>query len=133
MKQLALTCGLVLAAQSLPAQETMSAEAFDAYTRGQTFYYGARGAPSYGAEEYLSDRRVRWSFLDGECQEGYWFERDGLICFVYETHPDPQCWSFTRNPGGLVARFVTETSETELYEVEKSDAPLECPGPKVGV
>src|SRR6056297_3315549 len=51
-----------------PAFAEMSAEEFDAYTRGQTFYYGAEGEEPYGAEEYLPGQRVRWSFLDGECQ-----------------------------------------------------------------
>ncbi|MFU8883600.1 MAG: hypothetical protein ACNA7Q_14640, partial [Rhodobacterales bacterium] len=46
------------------SSQRMSAEAFDSYTRGQTFTYGA-GAEPYGAEEYLDNRRVRWSFLDG--------------------------------------------------------------------
>ncbi|MBU3259361.1 MULTISPECIES: hypothetical protein [Roseovarius] len=132
MKRTALACCLLLSAAPLRADPMMSAEAFDAYTRGKTFYYASQGAP-YGAEEYLSDRRVRWSFLDGECKDGRWFEQDGLICFVYEDRPEPQCWSFTQSASGLIARFVSEDSETELYEVEKSAEPLECPGPEIGV
>lgn len=128
---LSLPC-LLLLASSLNAQEAMSTEAFDAYTRGKTFYYGS-GGMAYGAEEYLSDRRVRWSFLDGECQEGRWYEEAGEICFVYENRPEPQCWTFTRGPEGLVARFVNDPFATELYEVEQSDEPLSCPGPKIGV
>ena len=114
------------------AQSLMSADEFDAYTRGKTFYYGAAGA-AYGAEEYLPDRRVRWSFLDGKCQEGYWYEEGTLICFVYENQPEPQCWSFTRSDAGLIARFENDPAQTELYEVEQSDEPLMCLGPDVGV
>lgn len=114
------------------AQSLMSAAEFDTYTRGKTFYYGAAGAP-YGAEEYLEDRRVRWSFLDGKCQEGHWYEDGGLICFLYDNQPDPQCWSFVRSPAGLIARFENDPAQTELYEVEKSDEPLMCLGPDVGV
>lgn len=116
-----------------PAAAEMSAEEFDAYTRGQTFYYGAEGEEPYGAEEYLPGRRVRWSFLDGECQEGHWYPEGPLICFVYENRPEPQCWSFERRTGRLVARFEGESPMAELYEVRKSREPLECPGPKVGV
>ncbi|MFB9148682.1 hypothetical protein [Roseovarius ramblicola] len=116
-----------------PADAEMSAEEFDAYTRGHTFYYGAEGEDPYGAEEYLPGQRVRWSFLDGECQEGHWYAEGPLICFVYENRPDPQCWSFERRTGRLVARFEGETPMTELYEVRKSREPLECPGPKIGV
>lgn len=132
MKQIVISLALILSASMLHAQDTMGAAAFDAYTQGKTFYYGAEGT-AYGAEEYRPNRRVRWSFLDGECQDGSWYEQDGLICFVYDHRPDPQCWSFVKTADGLVARFMTDTSETELYEVEQSDAPLHCKGPRIGV
>ncbi|MGK7652448.1 hypothetical protein ACSQ76_08540 [Roseovarius sp. B08] len=114
------------------AQDYMSAAEFDAYTRGKTFYYGAQGAP-YGGEEYLENRRVRWSFLDGKCQEGEWYEDDGLICFVYENKPEPQCWSFQRSGSGLVAQFENDPAQTELYEMEQTGEPLHCLGPEIGV
>jgi len=114
------------------ADQSMSGAEFDAYTRGKTFYYGAQGAP-YGAEEYLPNHHVRWTFLDGQCQEGSWHEQDGLICFVYDTQPDPQCWSFFPAPVGLMARYENDPTATELYELRRSDEPLVCRGPKVGV
>jgi hypothetical protein len=132
MRQIASVLALA-AALAGPASAQMSAEEFDAYTRGQTFFYGAEGQEPYGAEEYLPGQRVRWSFLDGECQEGYWYAEGPLICFVYENRPDPQCWSFERSTGRLVARFEGDSPMTELYEVRKSREPLQCPGPKVGV
>ena len=80
---------------STPVQaEPMSGAEFDAYTKGKTLYFGRGGAP-YGAEVYLDNRRLRWSFLDGECKDGYWYEEaPSSICFVYEDRPEPQCWSF---------------------------------------
>tara|TARA_R110002072_G_scaffold136413_1_gene278827 strand:+ start:35 stop:427 length:393 start_codon:yes stop_codon:yes gene_type:complete len=114
------------------AQTLMGAEEFDSYTKGKTFYYGNSGQP-YGAEEYLDDRRVRWSFLDGKCQEGVWYEDRGLICFTYDVAPEPQCWSFERGNRGLIARFENDPAQTQLYEVEKSAEPLMCLGPDVGV
>ena len=114
------------------AHAAMTADEFDAYTKGKTFIYGAGGAP-YGVEQYLDNRRVRWSFVEGECQEGEWYEEDGLICFVYDTEPDPQCWSFEAGPNGLIARFENDPTEVELYEAGQSDTPLICPGPDVGV
>lgn len=129
-----LLCGFLLSGLGTPAlaQSYMTAEEFDAYTKGKTFYYGAQGAP-YGAEEYLENRRVRWSFLDGECQEGTWYEDGNLICFVYEGKPEPQCWSFQRSANGLVAQFENDPDQTVLYEVEKSHEPLMCLGPEIGV
>ncbi len=118
----------VLTAQSGPP---MSAAQFDSYTRGQTFTYGI-GLEPYGAEEYLDNRRVRWSFLDGRCQEGEWYEQNGMICFVYEDNPDPQCWSFYQSPRGIVARFEDDPSQTTLYEITRTAEPLMCLGPEVG-
>ena len=132
MKPLCLIISLLSAAPALAANGTMSATEFDAYTKGKTVYYGSGGQP-YGAAEYLPDRRVRWTFLDGQCQEGIWYEDDGLICFVYENQPDPQCWSFRRATDGMVAQFENDPGQTELYEVRKTEEPLVCPGPEVGV
>ncbi|SEQ28624.1 hypothetical protein SAMN04488092_105154 [Thalassovita taeanensis] len=110
----------------------MTATEFDSYTRGKTFYYAEDSQP-YGGEEYLDGKRVRWSFLDGKCKEGQWFESNDQICFVYEDNPDPQCWSFFESAEGLVARFENDPSQTVLYEVGKSDEPMVCLGPDVGV
>ena len=73
------------------AQSPMTAAEFEAYTNGKTLYFNNQGE-TYGAERYFDKRRVEWSFLDGVCQQGRWFEagRD-YICFVYEDTVDPQC------------------------------------------
>jgi len=111
----------------------MSAEEFDAFTRGKTFYYGT-GGEAYGAEEYLPNNRVIWTFLDGQCQSGIWYEEDDMICFEYEHITERQCWSFRKgDSGNLIARFQDDPEELELYEVQRSGEPLECPGPDVGV
>ena len=59
MKQLALILALTQASP-LAAQSMMSAAEFDAYTRGKTLFYAQNGE-TYGAERYLSNRRVEWS------------------------------------------------------------------------
>ncbi len=114
------------------ATPTLTGPEFDAYTQGKTFYYGSEDE-AYGAEEYLPNRRVRWTFLDGKCQEGMWYEDSGMICFVYENDPDPQCWSFEMTVDGLSAQFENDHTQTQLYEVRKSPEPLNCLGPDVGV
>ena len=110
----------------------MTADEFDAYTQNKTFYYGNQGQP-YGAEEYLSDRRVIWTFLDGRCENGTWYQEGEQICFVYESQPDPQCWSFRQSSNGLIAQFENDPQQTELHEVDTSYEPLMCLGPEVGV
>ncbi|WP_152466811.1 hypothetical protein [Sulfitobacter sp. THAF37] len=121
-----------LSALPAAAQDLMTAEEFDAYTRGKTLFYGRDGS-AYGAEIYHENRRVEWSFLDGECREGEWYQDGELICFVYEDNPDPQCWSFSRGNGGLIARFENDPRTTELYEARDADEEMICLGPKVGV
>lgn len=129
---LALMLSLLLALPTL-AQDLMTAEEFDAYTRGKTLFYGSNGQ-AYGAEIYHDNRRVQWSFLDGQCKEGEWYKNDaGLICFVYDDTPDPQCWSFTRGARGLIARFENDPNTTELYEAQDMGEEMICLGPKVGV
>lgn len=130
--RLLLVLSLLVTPCAAVTQDQMTAAEFDSYTRGKTFYYGAQGAP-YGGEEYLENRRVRWSFLDGRCQKGEWYEDDGLICFVYENKPEPQCWSFQRSGSGLVAQFQNDPAQTQLYEMEQTGEPLHCLGPEIGV
>jgi len=123
---------LTALAAPAPGAEQMSAAEFERYSTGKTLFYATRGQP-YGAEQYLSGRRVIWTFLDGECREGVWYETNGQICFRYEGDPDdPQCWSFYRATAGLMARFENDPEETELVEVHQSREPLICTGPDVG-
>ncbi|SIO33272.1 hypothetical protein SAMN05444722_1486 [Rhodovulum sp. ES.010] len=132
-----LTALPVLALLAAPVQgaepQPMSAEEFERYATGKTLYYATGGQP-YGAEQYLGGRRVIWTFLDGECTEGVWYEAEGQICFRYEHEPEnPQCWSFYRSAAGLMARFENDPAATELVEVSQSREPLLCTGPEVGV
>ncbi len=121
-----------LLASALLAEAPMTAEQFDRYTRGKTLFYGFGGDP-YGVERYLDGRRVIWSFLDGQCKNGIWYEEAGEICFVYEDRPDPQCWTFTLGAGGLIARFEDDPEPTELYVAGETGEEMVCIGPDVGV
>ena len=123
---------LLCAAGSAAAQSTMTGEEFDRYTRGKTLFFGNSGTP-YGAERYLDGRRVIWSFLDGKCKNGVWYEQDGNICFTYEDRPDPQCWTFSHGQNGLIARFENDPNATELYEAQDLNEKMLCLGPNVGV
>lgn len=110
----------------------MNGAAFDAYTRGKTLFFAQNGE-TYGAEVYLDNQRVKWSFLDGECKEGYWYEQQDQICFIYEDTPTPQCWAFFEENGQLVARFENVPGATELYEAADIGEEMICLGPDVGV
>ena len=118
------------------AQDSMTATEFDAYTNGKTLYFNNQGK-TYGAERYFGKRRVEWSFLDGECQQGRWFEAGrNFICFIYDDTVDPQCWQFFKTPDGLRAQFKGAAGDTEedmLYEAQPNATPMQCHGPGVGV
>jgi hypothetical protein len=122
---------MLLAGPAL-SETPMSASEFEAYTTGKTLYFSSRGR-DYGVEEYKPNRRVTWSFLDGECQEGSWYPQGEMICFVYEAYPDPQCWTFFRRGAGLMARFENDPTATTLFETRTSEEPMMCLGPKIGV
>ncbi len=127
---LSLTFGLCAAAQ---AETPMDAEAFDRYTQGRTLTFNAQGVP-YGIEQYLPGRRVIWAFIGQECEEGHWYQREDMICFVYDTYPEEQCWQFFETDRGLRAVFIdADGPSTELVEVQQSNEPLICEAPGVGV
>lgn len=129
--RIAMILGL-LALSSPVMAEPMGADAFDTFTRGKTFYFSVGETP-YGAERYLSGRRVEWTFLDGKCKRGEWYPQGDDICFVYEDNMQPQCWQFEVRGSGMSARFVGAETETTLYSAAPDDKPMTCLGPEVGV
>ena len=131
---LALTGIAVSGLAALPAvaAQPMTASEFESYTDGRTLYFYSAGR-AYGVERYKPGRKVVWSFLDGECKDGEWYQEGQFICFVYEDNPEPQCWLFYREDGGLRALFEGTQGETELYEAGEADEPMQCLGPEVGV
>lgn len=130
--QLSLVLALAVCPGIAASQSAMSAAEFESYVQGKTLYFGYDGE-AYGVERYLGNRRVQWSFLDGQCKDGFWYEEADQICFVYEDTPDPQCWTFYQEPGGLRAIFENDPDATTLYEAQQDDDPMLCLGPEVGV
>ena len=128
---LALPVLLCLLGPVAAAEAPLTADEFDAHTQGRTLYFYADGH-AYGVERYRPDHRVTWSFLDGRCKEGTWYQQGRFICFVYEDVPDPQCWTFYANGARLRALFEDRPGETELYEAGDADEPMLCLGPEVG-
>lgn len=114
------------------AETQMTGKEFEAYSTGKTLTYASNGQV-YGVEQYLSDRRVRWAFVDDTCRIGHWYEDAGEICFIYEQDETPQCWTFHLSEGKLLARFISDPPQTELNEVNQTTEPLACTGPDVGV
>jgi hypothetical protein len=128
----ALILSLALIGSPSLAETPLSAEAFEANVTGKTITYATDGS-LFGIEEYLDGRRVRWSVGPDLCQYGIWYPKDQAICFEYEADPVPHCWSFRLDGERLVARSLAAGSGLELYESDRNDTPLPCPGPDVGV
>ena len=114
------------------AENSLNGPDFDAFTKGHTLYYSQNGKV-YGAESYFDDARVLWSFLDGNCLFGRWYEAGDLICFNYEAEVDIQCWRFFTGNNVLIAEFDGDDDSLPLYEAYRTSSPLECLGPDVGV
>lgn len=119
-------------ATPMVAETPLDATAFDAYSRGKTLYFGLDNK-AIGAEEYLPNQRVRWSLLNGPCQEGRWYQDGPLICFIYDGNEEANCWAVYQRESGLMVRLEDNPAKTTLFEVERSDPPMVCLGPEVGV
>ncbi|MCP5038075.1 MAG: hypothetical protein GY945_10795 [Rhodobacteraceae bacterium] len=114
------------------AQDTLTGTQFDAATRGKTFHFSVEGE-TYGGEQYLPGRQVWWSFLDGQCKRGNWYEAAGSICFVYEDEPDASCWRFSLDGDGLYALLTEDEDDKRTYVARPVQDHLFCRGPEVGV
>jgi hypothetical protein len=126
----ALACAIAVAAP-LPAlaERVMTAEEFDAYATGRTLDYSQFG-DVWGREEYLPNRRVRFSFRDDECREGSWYAKGPQICFVYDDEGVPKCWTYFTDGASVETLFEGDSARSD---VGPADGPLTCLGPDVGV
>lgn len=113
------------------AEVPLTAEAFDALTQGRTMTWAEFGQV-YGVEQYLPGRRVRWTVLGEDCQLGHWYPEGEMICFRYETDPDPACWTITRSGADLHARHAGTAANSAPVVVQETSEPMACFGPEVG-
>jgi hypothetical protein len=123
---------LLLAATPACAEPSLTAEEFDALTLGRTMTWAEFGTV-YGVEQYLPDRRVRWTVLGDDCKTGHWYMDGPAICFQYEDDPAPDCWDITRSGPDLLARYAANPPEAEPVVVSETTDPMACFGPEVGV
>jgi len=119
----------ILASPAL-SETPLNGEAFEALVTGKTLTFSNASGP-YGVEYYAPGRRVVWSFVGGDCQNGEWYEAKGPqgpeICFTYENDPTPQCWQVYDVEGKIRADFMNTPGTTVLYEAIESE-PLICGG-----
>lgn len=106
-------------------ERLLSPSEFEDLVTGHTYSYSSSAEP-FGIEEYSDNRRVRWSFLDGACVYGRWYEADEQICFVYEGIETPQCWTFFLDDTQLLARFENDPVDRQVYEAKRLRSGLQC-------
>ena len=116
--------------------QSMTLERFQRETDGQTYLFIHDGI-TYGMERYLPRNRVEWSILDGRCIFGKYFEWKGKICFSYDEYGrdaerPPQCWTFERRDGVLMAQFYDPDRDHPPVEMRLTNQELSCLGPDVG-
>ena len=128
---LGLGLGLILAAAPVLAETPLTAEDFDALTLGRSMTWSEFGQV-YGLEQYLPNRRVRWTLLGDTCVEGSWYADGQAICFQYEDRPDPVCWKMTQAQSRLNASLVAQAGENAFVVIEETQEPMACFGPEVG-
>lgn len=133
MRPFAILC-LILAATPATAERAVSADEFSEMVTGRTLHFDREGLP-FGSEQYFDDHRVIWAFEGGQCQRGIWFENPaGEICFVYDSEPAPQCWTFLQMPtGAFHARSVGADPSDDLVTRDVTRDALDCPLPDLGV
>lgn len=129
-----MRAALIAACLASPAlaDAPITAETFEAHVTGKTLTYQQFDS-LFGIEEYLPDRKVRWSTAPNECLYGSWYPQGENICFVYEYDPTPACWTFWLKDGALVALSTSGLPGEELHEAGASARGLPCPGPDLGV
>lgn len=136
MRCLAILVTLIFAPVPAAAQATVSPEAYEALAEGRTLHYTLKGQP-FGAEQYFPGRRSLWRFAGGDCVAGHWHAEGSRICFTYEDDPFPLCWDFQRKGDRVRARLLAGPGPGEPpFVLELShidDAPLDCPGPGLGM
>lgn len=120
-----------LAALPVQAETPMTAAEFEAWATGHTLEYYAGGA-LWGSEQHLPGRATLDADADGPCNQGSWKPQADMICYSYNVSPGPHCWRFLRDGDQVLAEIAGDPTAPR-YSVRRTDQPLACPAPDVGV
>jgi len=136
MRTLTLLLFLILAPLALvpraeAGEAALTVEEFQDYANGQTLYFSQQGTP-YGVEQYLPGQKSIWQFADGTCTNGNWFEKGGMICFLYENDPTEQCWHFLKKGRSYAARALGREPQADLDVIWRDTRPIQCKAPDLG-
>lgn len=122
---------LFFTASPLQAETILTPDDFEVFAQGTTVYFSRHGQP-YGAEQYLNNRKVIWSFADGTCEFGEWYPDGDRLCFRYEYQTSALCWNFIETEAGKGVRVVGDDPANDLLIAGQDQEHLECAAPNVG-
>lgn len=125
---LALGLAVPALAQPLEVAPPLSAEAFDALTRGKTMDTFDAETGLYGVETFLSGHRSIWR--DSErCIAGTWAQVGEQICFTYEDKPQtPVCWRYEDRGDAIFGWFEGNRDTVPILLRPSGDGPVGCEG-----
>ncbi|MGA0541610.1 hypothetical protein [Neotabrizicola sp. VNH66] len=103
----------------------LTAEEFDALTRGKTMDTHDALSGLYGVETFLSGRRVVWKDAEG-CMNGTWEQVGEQICFMYDGKPnDPVCWTY-HDRGTWIEGFFRGDRQMVPIMLYPGGVPVSC-------
>lgn len=101
MRLPALSIALLVSEAALAGDGPLTADQFDALTRGTTFDTYDSGS-IYGIEKFLPGRRSIWQDAS-RCMYGTWAQVGDQICFTYEDDPaNPDCWTYYQTEDSII-------------------------------
>ena len=120
--------GLALCASAAlaepPTGAPLTAEEFDALTRGLTFDTYSYGTV-YGVEKFYPGGRSIWQDAS-RCMYGTWKQVGNQICFTYEDDPaNPDCWTYFDEGGALSAYWKGDPTQDPII-LRPTNTPMTC-------
>ncbi|KAB7615502.1 hypothetical protein F9L33_01690 [Amylibacter sp. SFDW26] len=114
------------------AETIVTPDQFEKLSTDKTLYFSFEGKP-FGVEQFFKDRRSKWRYEDGTCEDGEWFADNDLICFNYDGGLETICWHFLKTDDGYAAR-AEGAPKNEVLKLESIDTkPLLCSGKGLAV
>ncbi|MCU0827251.1 MAG: hypothetical protein MUE52_07550 [Tabrizicola sp.] len=110
----------------------LTAEDFSAHTGTSTLTY-SYSSGFIGQAQYGPDQTLLWAFQGEPCVTGHWTHTGDQLCFSFANQVEVSCWLFSFKDGKLLGVLQNSDTVVVITETARSDQPLVCPAPEVGV
>lgn len=114
------------------AEPPMTAAEFSAHVGTDTLTYGY-STGLIGIATYGPDQTLVWRYEDGDCVKGRYSQSGDAICFAFEITDISACWHFGLVSGRLHGVVTNAPGNDRIFEIGRSDRPLDCPDLQPGV